>query len=198
MNNRSPVAERNFESSSEETTTSSSSTKELPSHVVNLKESKTHLFYVIQSDSNDSNGKAAPHFVRIKISKERPPSKKFVSKKMFFHCGNSGDVTDGSQGKTKMTNHKPNLTSIHKRTDHPSFVVLPEVFSRRRGNVERNLSTSDNSNETYVIRSKLENKMLGSRRKVPTLFGALWKRNSQTEDAYSLQGIYAVVILNFE
>lgn len=172
--------------STEETNTSSSpgeyKTNELTSHVVNFKESKTHLFYVIQSD-NDNNEKAQ-HLIRIKISKERPTSRKFVGKKMSLRCGSNDNATEE---KTKRTS-KQNLASIHKKTDHPSFVVLPEVFSNRRDNgnvrkkLERNQSTSENSNETFVIRSKEENKIFGS--KVPKLLGtSLWEKNSQSVDA---------------
>ncbi len=198
MNNEYVVPEGSFGCSSEETNTSSSTTetetKKIPSHVVNLRESKTHLFYVIQSD-NENNDKAK-HLVQIKVSKERPSSRKFIAKKMLLRYGNSNDVTNENQEKTKKT-RKPSLASIHKRTDHPSFVVLPEVLKGRHGDVrqtiERNQSTSENSNETYVVRPRLENR--NSKRKVPILFGSLWKQNSPTVDAGFLHGSCTLYIL---
>lgn len=175
MNGKASPLKRNLDSSSEETNTSSSN-KELPTHIVNLKESKTHLFYVIQSD-NENNGNGQ-RFVRIKISKERPTtSRKLGSKKTLLRHGNNS-VTDKNQA----MHHSSNLTGIHKRSDHPSFVVLPELVAKRSGNVRRNIetnqSTSENSNETYVIRSKMENKMLVNRRQGPALFDSLWKKKS--------------------
>lgn len=180
--------------SSEETNTSSSprvnKTNKTTSHVVNFKESKTHLFYVIESDNE--NHEKAQHLIRIKVSKERHISRKFVSKKMSLRCSSDDNATEE---KTKRT-LKPNLASIHKKTDHPSFVVLPEVFSKRRDvqqSNERNQSTSENSNETYVIRSKEENKILGS--KVPILLGtSLWRNNSETVGAVLLHGtIFSII-----
>lgn len=193
MNNK-PTVER----SSEETNSSLSSRENrknnLTSHVVDLNESKTHLFYLIQS-ANERNEKTK-RLIRIKISKERPTSRKFLSKKMLVRCGNKDDMTYDNQEKTNK-NSTPTHATIHSRTDHPSFVVLPHVISRRRGNIrkniERNQSTSENSNETYVIRSKEDNKIVGNSWKVPTL--SLWNRNSQTRAADFLHGICFVYLV---
>lgn len=194
-----PASEPNLECTSDEKGTSSSSfrrdnnTNKFARHVVNLKESKTHLFYVIQSDNENSENTAS--LFRIKISKERPTSRK----KMLRRYGNNEDLdmTDDSQQNIRKT-ARSNLANIQKRTDHPSFVVLPDLNSKKRdnsyikNNIERNQSTSDNSNETYVVRSKEENKLLGSKSKVPVysqaLFGLSLLENTQTADVPYLPG----------
>lgn len=178
----------NLECSSEQSGTSSSTTdtKKIPRHVINLKESKTHLFYVIQSD-NDSH-ENAQRVVQLKVTKESLPARRFFSQNMRLHSNNDNDDNREKLNRTQIPSR---LASIHKRTDHPSFVVLPEVFSRRcvnRGrNIEKNQSTSENSNETYVIRS--ENKS-----KIPTLFTSLWKRNPTTADAAFLHGTFVITL----
>ncbi|KAJ6648882.1 hypothetical protein Bhyg_04114, partial [Pseudolycoriella hygida] len=181
--------------SNEGTNMSSSSSEKrstkIPSHVVNFKESKTHLFYVIQPDSETTEKRQ--NLVRIKVSKERPMSRKLVGNKMFLRTRSNYDVINKNEEKMKKS-PRSNIASIHKRTDHPSFFVLPEVFSKtRQGNMKkaiaRNQSTSDNSNETYVVRPKEENKTFGGRSKVPTILGtSMWIRNLQTVNSTRLQG----------
>lgn len=161
----------NFGCSSDDKGTSSSSfsrdENKFTRHVINLKESKTHVFYVIQPDNEDSVN--TPNFIQIKISKERPMSRNLATKKMLLRDSNDEvDMSDKNQSKIRKT-PRPNLASIRKRTDHPSFYVLPEVFSEKRSigsvnkKIDRNQSTSDNSNETYTIRSKEENKLFESK-----------------------------------
>lgn len=194
MNNESTL-----ECSTEETSSSTEDNKNPPltSHVVNFKESKTHLFYVIQSD-NDSN-ESTKHLIRIKLSKERPASRQFIAKKMLVRHTNTEDGSDKNQEKTTRA-CKANIASIYKRSDHPSFVVLPQIVSKRRNIVRvttaKNQSTSENSNETYVVRSREDNKVFGSNSKVPVLLGtSLWNRSSRTEDAAFLHGTFCTLTL---
>ncbi|XP_037048678.1 uncharacterized protein LOC119083142 [Bradysia coprophila] len=177
--------------SSEKTSTSSSTTdtNKIPRHVVNLKESNTHLFYVIQSD-NESHGDTQ-QLVQLRISKQRPPSRKSFAQKMQLRYNDNNDGLDENRGKLKKTQ----IASIHKRTDHPSFVVLPEVFSKGRLNIrqtiEKNQSTSENSNATYVIRSKNDNRTCESKAKIPRLFNSLRERNPKTAYLHGMNNLVA-------
>lgn len=179
--------ESNLQCSSGEDASSSSfsrgnSKNEFKQHVLNLKETKTHLFYVIQSD-NDS-GEKSPQWIQVKVSKRRPNPRNLATKNMLSRYGTNddGNVTDNRQQKTP----KSSLISIHKRTDHPSFVVLPEISSKKRSNIKskivRNQSTSDNSNETYVIRSRKENQSLKSESNVSEGYCECNKVNGKTKE----------------
>lgn len=188
MNKNNSTFQSNFEISSDDKSTSSSSlvssyTNQTKSaeQFIHLKETKTHLYCVIPSDNeSNENVKRTPQLIQIKISKRRPQSRSLMTNKVLgclsLAYGSSDDelLQRNQQRIRKFLSSKPSNsspTSNRKKTNHPSFVVLPEskLINKKRGDgyiknkVIKNQSTSDNSNKTYVIRSKEHNKLLASR-----------------------------------
>lgn len=67
-----------------------------------------------------------------------------------------------------------------KNTQNSIRIKISKSNENVRKIIERNQSTSENSNETFVIRSKNENKMLRAKSKAPMLLGTTLRKKDSS------------------